>query len=464
MHILPQNSKKQLYTRLHNDSIISQSNQPKSNGEARLSYSDAMTVLKASKKFGSKLGLERITRLCWLIGEPQDGVPAIHIAGTNGKGRASAMISSILISAGYKTGLYQSPYIEDVCECIRIGGRAMSHQELALASKPVAEAAQRMAGEGDPPTEFELETAIAFLWFLRSGCGAMVIEAGLGGRLDATNIIKRPLASVIMSISLDHTGILGGTIGEIAYEKCGIIKPCDITVSYPLQPPEAMKIIEDRAKAMENALILPDIGGLEILHESLEGTDIVYRGLCLRIPLIGRRQVYNAVTAVEAAIALRERRGFSISDAAIADGIRNARLPFRQEVVCLNPVILIDGAHNPDGLAALAETMKAHLQERRTAVVMGMLADKEYEKSIAMIAPLCGKFIASKPDNPRALPSEVAARCAMAHCPNVSVEDDYSNALRQALGYAGRDGAVIACGSLYLAGPMRKACQYILKK
>jgi dihydrofolate synthase / folylpolyglutamate synthase len=446
-----------LYTRIDIDCIISQSNQLGINGDIRLTYNDAMSVLDASKKYGSILGLERVARLCELLGNPQDCVPSIQVAGTNGKGSTSAMLASMLTAAGYKTGLYQSPYIQDVCECIRIDGKAMSHEELTAAANTVGEAAQRMAGEGAPPTEFELETAIAFLWFARSGCSAMVIEAGLGGRLDATNVIRQPRVSVITSISLDHMAILGSTVEEIAAEKCGIMKAGGITVSYPLQPPEAMKIIAGRAEAMENDLVLPDIAGLEILHESLEGTDIDYKGLCLCIPLIGRQQAYNALTAMEAAIALCERCGFSISGADIANGIHNAKLPLRQEIVCTDPIILMDGAHNPDGLAALAETMKAQLCGRRTAVIMGMLADKEYEKSVAIVAPLCGRFIASKPDNPRALPSEVAAKCARAYCSDVSIEDDYSKALREAIEYAGKEGAVVVCGSLYLAGPLRRA-------
>jgi len=422
-----------------------------------LSYSDAISFIESSKKYGSKPGLERITRLCSMAGDPQDGVPAVHVAGTNGKGSTSAMIASILSAAGYKTGLYISPYVEDVCECAQINGVSITHREFAFIAADIRKWAEQMAGEGAPPTEFEIETAIAFLWFRRSGCDIAVIETGLGGRLDATNVIKQPLVSVLTSISLDHTSILGGTISEIATEKCGILKPGDITVSYPLQPPDAQAVIAEYARKTENTLVLPDAGRIRFSHAGLDGTGIIYKGLNLHIPFIGRHQAYNAVTAVETALALRERRGFVLSDGNIADGIKNAWIPLRQEAVCRNPIILLDGAHNPDGLAALADTMKSGLAGRRLAVVMGMLADKEYQKSIALIAPLCGRFIASKPANPRALPSKAAADCAKPFCDDVSVEDNHFKALTEAVLYAGRDGAVVVCGSLYLAGQVRRA-------
>jgi dihydrofolate synthase/folylpolyglutamate synthase len=421
-----------------------------------LSYNDAVRFIDASKKLGSRPGLERISRLCALAGDPQDAVPAVHVAGTNGKGSTSAMLASVLSASGYGTGLYTSPYIEDVCECIRIDGRQMSHEELAELAEEIRRMAERMAGEGDAPTEFEIETAIAFLWFMRSGCDAMVVEAGLGGRLDATNVLKRPLVSVITSISLDHTSILGGTIREITNEKCGILKSGGVAVSYPMQPEEALGVLRERSEATGNELILPDVAKWDVLRAGLDGTDIVYKGLPVHIPFVGRHQVFNSITVVEAAHALRERRGLAISDDNIREGINKAFIACRQEVVGKNPIILLDGAHNPDGLAALADTMRSQLSGKRTAVVMGMLADKDYGRSVALIAPLCGKLIASKPASPRALASGKLAACAGKHCADVSVEDDYAKALDKAMAYAGKDGAVVVCGSLYLAVPVRK--------
>jgi dihydrofolate synthase/folylpolyglutamate synthase len=416
---------------------------------------DAINLIEGSKILGSRLGLERISRLCALLGNPQDAVPAVHVSGTNGKGSICAMVASVLTAAGYKNGLYTSPYILDVCECMQIGGVHITREEFTSLACRIKEPAARMAEEGDPPTEFELETAMAFLWFKESCCDVSVIEVGLGGRLDATNVLKQPLASVIASISLDHMAILGNTLGEIAQEKCGILKPGGVAVSYPKQPPEALRVIGEKAKDAGNALIIPEAGNIHALGSSLDGTDIEYAGLRLHIPLIGTHQLYNAATAVETVLALRER-GFRISGGSIEKGIRSARMPLRQEAVCRNPIVLLDGAHNPDGLAALAETMKSLILPRRTAVVMGMLADKEYQKAITLIAPLCGRFIAVAPASPRALPAESAAACARPYCADVTAQDDYGLALTDALAYAGGEGAVVVCGSLYLAGPMRK--------
>lgn len=421
-----------------------------------MSYQDALDFIGRSMQYGSRLGLERIARLCELLGNPQDGAPAVHVAGTNGKGSISTMIASILSAAGYKTGLYTSPYIEDARECIRIDGAPISREAFAGVASDVRKAAERMAGEGAPPTEFELETAIAFLWFFRSLCDIMVIETGLGGRLDATNVLASPAVSVIASISLDHTAILGDTLGKIAYEKCGILKHGGIAVAYPIQADEAWGAIRERAEAVRNALAVPDLNEASDPVCGLDGTDVAYKGLKLRIPLIGRHQIPNAITAVEAARMLRDCRGLRISDENMAEGIRRTAIPLRQEPIHGTPLVLLDGAHNPDGLAALADTMKTLLNGRRAVAVMGMLADKAYEKSIGLIAPLCQRFIACKPANPRALPSTAAAEVARRDCPCVSVNDDYAGALGEAMSSAGQNGAVVVCGSLYLAGPMRK--------
>jgi dihydrofolate synthase / folylpolyglutamate synthase len=418
-----------------------------------LSDFDAISFINSSKQYGSRLGLERITRLCHLIGDPQDKLGIVHIAGTNGKGSTSAMVASILSAVGYKTGLYTSPYIEDVCECMQIGQRHITSAEFAATAAVIREKAEPMTLEGDPATEFELETAIAFLWFAQSGCKLAVIETGLGGRLDATNVIGGPLVSVITSISMDHMQLLGDTIEKIATEKCGIIKPNGVTVSYPLQCADAYNVISAFAAKQNNVLLTPDATKIIEVGAGLDGTDIIYRGIPLHIPLIGRQQIYNAVTAVETALELREHSGLAITDDNITDGIGLVKMPLRQELFCRRPIVLLDGAHNPDGLEALADTIKTHLNGRRLAVVMGMLADKEYEKSISLIAPLCSRFIAALPSSRRALASDAAALVAGGYSADVSANDNLTEALAEAIRFAGPDGAVVVCGSLYLAAP-----------
>jgi dihydrofolate synthase/folylpolyglutamate synthase len=312
-----------------------------------------------------------------------------------------------------------------------------------------------MEAEGEAPTSFELETAIAFLWFARQGCDAAVIETGLGGRLDATNVIKRPAVSVITSISYDHVNILGDTLGAIAAEKCGIIKPNGITVSYPRQDPEAMAVIRERAEALGNRLIVPDPAAVRVRGTALDGVMLEYGGLALHVPMAGAHQAYNAATAVEALRAM-DSCGFPVPGERIASGIARAALPMRQELLCTDPVVLLDGAHNLDKLTALAETMRSHLAGRRTVVVMGMLRDKDYVPSIRLIASFAEKFIACAPQSERALPSSIAADIARGSCADVQIIDDYSRALSEALRVAGRGGVVVVCGSFYLAGPMRK--------
>lgn len=419
-----------------------------------MSYDDAVAFISSSVQYGSRLGLERIARLCSLLGNPQDSIRTVHVAGTNGKGSTCAMIAQALTAAGYKTGLYMSPAIEDVCECIRINGSCITHEEFGMVAALVSEKAQQMADE--PPTEFEIETAMAFQWFVMSGCDVAVIETGLGGRLDATNVINSPMVSVITSVSYDHVNLLGDTLDKIAREKCGIIKPGGITVSYPLQDKVAMDTILDWAGQKDSRLIIPDAAQVQVLHAGLNGTDVSYGGLSLHIPLIGSPQVWNAITAVETLRAMREYCGLSITGDNIADGIGKVTLPLRQEILCHHPVVLMDGAHNLDKLAALAETMKAHLSGKRVAVIMGMLQDKDYVPSIKLIASLCDKFITSQPTSSRALPSSRAAELAIGRCNDVRIIDDYKLALEEALRFAGNDGAVVVCGSFYLAGPVRR--------
>lgn len=405
---------------------------------------------------GSRLGLERVARLCALLGNPQDAVKTVHVAGTNGKGSTAGMIALGLSAAGYRAGLYTSPYIEDARESMSINGVAISCNEFSAMAQAVREQAETLAAEGNAPTSFELETAMAFLWFRECRCDVAVIETGLGGRLDATNVITHPLVSVLTSISWDHVNILGDTLSKIATEKCGIIKPGGITVSYPCQHAEAMDIIRTRAAEQTNRLIMPDADNLRVLNSSLDGIVFEYNGLKLSTRMVGAHQAVNAVTALETLRALNDSCGLSLTDGHIATGIATAALPTRQEVLRRDPILLLDGAHNLDKLTALAETIREHLAGKRIAVVMGMLRDKDFVPSVSLIASLANLFIACAPLSERALPSETVAEIASAHCNDVSVIDDSKAALEEALNHAGRNGAVVVCGSFYLAGPVRK--------
>ena len=422
---------------------------------------DVKTYLEQAKTLGSRLGLERVSRLCSLLGDPQDSLPTVHVAGTNGKGSTASMIACALTAAGVRCGLYTSPYLNNPRESLRIGGAVIPQAEYDKVAALVAAQGRAMERSGDGPTAFELETAIAFLWFRQQGCAMAMIETGLGGRLDATNVIRRPAVSVITSISFDHVNILGDTLEKIAYEKCGILKPGGLAVSDPCQPEEALAVISRRAAEEGNRLILPDWSAVQVQDTGMWGSRFVYGGLPLAVKLPGRHQIRNAITAVEALRALGPACGIAITDSHIAAGLAAAAMPLRQEWVDGRPAMLLDGAHNLDKLTAFADTIKTHLAGRRVIAVMGMLKDKQYEPSVALIARLSSGFIACAPESDRALESQTTAAIARLHCTAVAVDDNVARAVALARDWAGADGVVVVCGSFYLAGPARAALRGI---
>lgn len=421
-----------------------------------MTYDEAIEFIKSTKRFGSKPGLENITKLCELLGNPQDNFSCIHVAGTNGKGSTCSMIASICRSAGKKTGLFISPYLDSYLDSIKINGEVISKDLFAAAVSLVKDRLNDMPQGIDNATEFEIMTAAAFLLFSKAGCDIVVLEVGLGGRLDATNVIKNPLACVITSISLDHTDILGDTIEKIAYEKCGIIKSDGIVISYPHQDENALRVICESALSKNNLFLVPDTKLMSSELIGLYGTEVIYRGLQLFIPLPGKHQIFNVMTAIETVYALRKFRDISIKDEDIIKGIRDTSLPARQEVLCKKPYILLDGAHNPDGIKSLADTIKNSLNGRRVAIIMGMLKDKDFKTSVSLIADLCTMFIAIEPENSRALKNTELAHVAEKYLSNVAVCDDYTEAVKIAEAHCGKDGAIVICGSLYLAGKMKK--------
>jgi len=422
-----------------------------------LDYSEARAYIESAAKFGSKLGFDTIKALCARLGDPQDKLPIVHVAGTNGKGSTCAMISSILQKAGHKPGLFLSPHMAEHRDSLFVSGEMMPETAFAETMTAVKAAADALAREGIYATEFELLTAAAFVWFCRSGCDIAVLETGLGGRLDATNVVRATRVSVITAISMDHMQYLGDTLEKIAREKCGIIKPDGVTVTSAGQPEEALSVIKAAAEERGNDIVIPDPGQTGYTDFGLDGIMIRYRGIEARLRLSGRHQAGNAATAIEAARALRERYGYHISDEAIRLGLEAAYLPARQEVLCRRPLVLLDGAHNLQGVQALAETVKAHLKGRRTAVVMGMLRDKQYDECIGVMARLCGKLFAVRPDNARALAAQDVAQAAQRHGCDAAAYDDADAAVRDALDYCGPEGALVICGSLYMADRMRRA-------
>ena len=420
-----------------------------------MTYDEALSYIHSKERFGSKPGLSRIRRLCALTGNPQDAARFVHVAGTNGKGSVTALLASVLCRAGYRTGRYISPYVECFNERIAVDGRYIADDELASAVESVRVHAERMAAEGDSPTEFEIITAAAFLHFKRSGCQVVALETGLGGRLDATNVIPAPLCAVLTHIACDHTSVLGSKLFDIAKEKCGILKAGSAAVCYPSQEPEVLSVIRERAAEKGIPLRMADAGALSDVECTLSGSSFRYKGAAYSLRLLGYHQCLNAITALEAVGALRSR-GLVIPDEAVRAGLSETFFPARLELFGGSPAVLLDGAHNPDGIDALCRAMDSLVAKRRLAAVMGMLRDKDYAYCAEKIARRSSAFFAVEPDNPRALPSQALADLASRFCPQARPYGlNYAGAVAAAKKAAGRSGAVIICGSLYMAPGMR---------
>ena len=425
-------------------------------------YEDALNKISSLLRFGMKPGLERVEKLLALLGNPQNQLKFVHVAGTNGKGTTCALIASVLRKSKYKTGLFTSPFVTDFCERMQINGELISHSDVAALVEKTFPLVEQMAKDGEIITEFEFITALAMQWFAQNDCDIVVLEVGLGGRLDATNVIKTPLVSVITSISLDHTAILGNTVEQIAYEKCGIIKENGITVCYPDQPPQALTVIRRIAAERHNRFVLAKLESVVKLSSNITGTGLEYRGLLVNLPFIGEHQVKNAVTALAALEVLKDE-GYLIADHSFEAGFSSASFPARLEVLSLSPTVFLDGAHNPDGTKALAEAIRRYLEGKKVTAIMGMLADKDVTAAVQNLAGLFSHVITLAPSNPRAMSAKELA----AYWNNLGVDTDamdhVDEALQKAFALAGQDGAIVICGSLYLAGEIRPRIIELLK-
>ena len=414
---------------------------------------EALHFIHEIDAFGSKPGLERVRALLARMGNPQKRLRFVHVAGTNGKGSTCTMLSAILTAAGYRTGLYISPFVVDFRERIQVDNRMISGEELAACTEVVKAHWEALAALGDAPSEFEVVVAAAMEYFTRRRCDIVVLEVGMGGRFDATNIIDVPLCAVITAISMDHMQYLGDTLPKIAFEKCGIIKPGGDTVSYPLQDPEVLAVIMERCAQENNRLYMPNPAGVQLLEQSIDGSRIRCGEMELRILLGGAHQVYNALTVLEAVRVLRGK-GLDIGDAAVREGLAATRFAARLEVLCREPLVLLDGAHNRAGARALGEALRL-LGGRRIHAVAGMLRDKEVDASLAEVLPLCASVTAVEPPGPRAMPAGEFARVAERYCADVTVCAGRREAVERALERCGTDGVMVIFGSLYHAGELR---------
>jgi len=424
-----------------------------------MNYDQALESLFSLYQFGSKLGLSRMKRLMDLLGNPQDELRFVHIAGTNGKGSTTTMLASILQAAGYKTGRFISPFVVDFRERMQVDGQMISQEHFARIMSQVWTKVEQMWAEDECPTVFEVTTAVAFCYFAQEQCDIVCLEVGLGGRLDATNIIKKPLVSVITSISLDHTRILGDTVEQIAGEKCGIIKEGGVTVSYPFQPPGAGTVIQDYAEQRHNLYVNTDMSKIREVALDLDKTVIAYGDAILSIPLPGKHQVYNAATVLTVVEQLR-KQNYHIDEKALIDGMAAAHFPARLEHVSVSPDIVIDGAHNPDAARVLADYLK-QVELRPKVLLLGMLGDKDYEAVIAQLVPLVDHVVLTTPKMRRAVSGKELEASVQKYSSNVYVEGELEAALKRAVDLSDEKGIVIISGSLFLASDMR---QIITKK
>lgn len=419
-----------------------------------MTEAQALQMIHGLPRFHRAPGLERIRRLLRAFGDPQNKTRFIHVAGTNGKGSTCTMTAAVLRAAGYRTGLYISPYILNFRERMQINGEMIPPETLAALADQIHPEVERMTADGEPPAEFELVTAIAMRWFADEQCDVVVLEVGLGGRLDATNAIEAPLASVICTIDFDHTELLGNTLAEIAWEKSGIIKQNCPVIVYP-QPQEVRTVIEKTAAERHAPCVFADMEQTRVLQTSLHGTDFTFNDKQYHIALLGAHQVRNAVTVLTVFEVLRANGTLAISDEQLQLGLANASFPARLEILGKHPTVLLDGAHNPSGVDSLCAAVRQYLPGGPRVAIIGMLRDKDYEAAVRPLAGLFSRILTVAPDNPRALPAEELASVLRRMGGRASACTDVKTAVREARAMAGADGAVVVCGSLYLAAQLR---------
>lgn len=423
-----------------------------------MTYEEAMTYIHSVVWLGSRPGLSRISVLCEKLGHPEKELRFIHVGGTNGKGSFCCMLASILKEAGYHTGLYTSPYIERFNERMQIDGQPIADAELAALTEAVKAVADTM---DDPPTEFELITALCFLYFRNHHCDYVVLEVGLGGRLDSTNIIPAPLLAVITGIDLDHTALLGDTTAAIAGEKAGIIK-AGCPVLFGEGDTDAKNVIAARTQEMGGTFVRADYSDIRDVVLSADKTVFSWKAWqSITLHMLGLYQLHNAVNVLTAVEMLRSL-GVELPADAVLRGLSSARWPARFEKLMEEPLVFYDGAHNPQGIRGAVRNIQAYLSptqpDGKVVLCMGVLRDKDFTHMIASLAPLADTVFTITPDNPRAL-SAAETAAVFRDCGAAAVaHETLADGVQAALAYAKNSGRpLVILGSLYLYGDVKKA-------
>lgn len=418
-----------------------------------MKYEQAMEYIEEVKRYGIVPGLETSRELCRRLGDPQDELQFVHIAGTNGKGSVLAFVSTVLTAAGYKTGRYLSPVLRSYQERIQVNGRMITKKAVGELLGQIREAAKKMAADGfSHPTAFEVETAMAFLYFKQQACQIVVLETGMGGLLDSTNIIRNTLAAVFTSIGMDHMAQLGKTLSEIAGQKAGIIKEGCQVVSAP-QAPEAMQALRIMAEKKGCAVTVVDTDGIQKIRYGMIRQQFHYKNMKnLEITLAGNYQIENCAIAVETVKALSDK-GFPVSENALRAGLKSTKWDGRFTVIGKNPLFVIDGAHNEDAAKKLADSIRFYFTNRRIIYIIGVLKDKEYEKILAQTCAYADQIITlTPPDSQRALGAYELALAAKEYHPRVTAAGSVEEAVEMARLLAGREDVILAFGSLSFLG------------
>lgn len=414
-----------------------------------MNYNEALEYIHSVSWMGTIPGLERELELLDRIGNPQKRLKYIHVAGTNGKGSTAAMLQSMLTRAGYRTGLYTSPYIIRFNERIQVDGRQISDADICELTEFIKPHAEAMA---DHPSEFEVVTALGFEYFARQQCDIVVLEVGMGGDWDATNVIESNEAAVIVNIGLDHTQILGDTLEKIALTKSGVVKrgcPC---VMYR-QAPSVEAVFEEVCRQKGAPFIRADFDALKPIYAGLDGQRFDWGDYKdMHLPLLGAHQLYNACNALTAINVLRES-GWHIPEAAVRAGLARVAWPGRFQVMREKPLFIIDGGHNPQCLEALQNALDAYLPGQKLVFLNGCMADKDYGDMFRRLLPHARAFVTVTPDNPRALSAQALSDYLRKHLNADAIPcRTVAEGVRRAIEMAGPDGAVCACGSLYMIG------------
>lgn len=416
-----------------------------------MNYEEAMNYINSfSKRGGSISDLSRFSSLMDRLGNPQDNLKFVHIAGTNGKGSVVSYLSSVLTLCGYKTGEFTSPYIVDYTDRIRINGENISKDAVPQYVEKIREMALN-----EEYSQFEITTALAFLYFNDMKCDIVCLETGVGGLLDCTNIIKPPLVTVITAVSFDHTAVLGNTIEKISFQKAGIIKngtPCVLSAD---NIKECVDVVTDKCKQCKSSLIIPDKNELNILSSDILGSSFIYKGNEYELSMAGKHQVFNAISAIEALNVLK-CKGYDISYQNVRDGLKKSTVPSRTEIFRKKPLILVDGAHNPAGMEALSNILKDF--PKKPVAILGMINTKDAETALSKIAPFVERVVCVDGFYPNALDSTVVQKILLRYNVNAKISKDIDKTVNDVI--QGTDDAVF-CGSLYLTSIIRKL---IIKK